>query len=76
MSITQIREELHALINKADDRLLNLIYAMVQADMEEEDYELSQSHRKLLDERLAAHQSEPSSGSSWKEVKSRIKGKL
>jgi putative addiction module component (TIGR02574 family) len=76
MSTTQIREELHHFINKADDRLLNLIYAIVQADMEEGDYELSKAHKAILDERLAAHQSDPSSGSSWEDVKSHIKSKL
>jgi putative addiction module component (TIGR02574 family) len=76
MGTTQLREELHEFINKADERLLNLLYAMVQADMKEDDYELSAAHKKILDERLAAHESNPKSGSSWEEVKSRIKNRL
>ena len=71
-----IRELLHEYINKADERLINLMYAMVQADMKEDDYELSDAHKKILDERIAAHKAKPSSGSSWDEVKTRIRSQL
>ncbi|WP_152520456.1 addiction module protein [Cyclobacterium qasimii] len=30
----------------------------------------------MLDERIAAHKANPSSGSSWEEVKARIKSQL
>ena len=76
MGTSQIRELLHEYINKADERLINLMYAMVQADMKEDDYELSTTHKKILDERIAAHEANPLSGSSWEEVKARIKGQL
>jgi putative addiction module component (TIGR02574 family) len=76
MGAAQIREFLHEYINKADDRFINLMYAMVQADMKEDDYDLSVTHKKILDERIAAHQANQSSGSSWDEVKARIKSQL
>ena len=76
MATPQIRELLHEYINKADERLINLMYAMVQADMKEDDYELSTAHKKILDERIAAHEANPSSGSGWKEVKTRIRSQL
>ncbi|MCG8311564.1 MAG: addiction module protein [Cytophagales bacterium] len=76
MGTPQIRELLHEYINKADERLINLMYAMVQADMKEDDYELSDTHKKALDERIAAHEADPLSGSSWEEVKTRIKSQL
>lgn len=76
MGTHQIRELLHEYIDKADERLINLIFAMVQADMNEDDYELSATHKKILDERIAAHEANPLSGSSWKEVKTRIKSQL
>ena len=76
MKTIELREELHEFINKADERLLNLIYAMVQADMKEEDYPLSDAHKKILDERLTAHTSDPSAGSSWEEVKSRVRSRI
>ena len=56
--------------------MINLMYAMVQADMNVDDYELSATHRKLLDERIAGHEANPASGSSWREVKTRIKSQL
>ena len=38
MGTAQIRELLHEYINKADERQINLMYAMVQADLKEDDY--------------------------------------
>jgi hypothetical protein len=32
MGAAQIREELHQFINRADERVLNLIYGMMKAD--------------------------------------------
>ncbi len=76
MSTASIREELHEYINNADDRFIQLVYGMMQADMTEKDFELSEAHRKILDERLEAHQSSPQSGSKWSDVKSRITNQL
>jgi putative addiction module component (TIGR02574 family) len=76
MGAAQLREELHQFINRADERVLNLIYGMMRADIEAgEHFTLSDEHRQLLDERLEAHKSSPDEGSSWKEVKDRIKQK-
>lgn len=76
MGISQIREKLHDYINTADERLLNLMYAVVQADLNEDGYDLSERHKKILDQRLASHNANPTAGSSWEEVKSRIRKKL
>ena len=37
---------------------------------------LSQEHQKILDERLAAYQADPASGSSWQDAKKRIEKSL
>jgi putative addiction module component (TIGR02574 family) len=76
MGTPQIRELLHEYINKADERLINLMYAMVQADLAEDDYELSSAHKQILDKRISAHEANPLSGSGWEEVKTRIKSQL
>ena len=76
MNTARHRDELREYIDKADDRFIHLVYGMMQADMEEEGYELSEAHKKILDERLAEHQKSPQSGSSWKDVKSRIEKQL
>ena len=76
MGTIKLRNELHQYIDSADDRLINLMYALVQADLKEEDYQLSKEHKKILDSRLATHEENPTSGSDWNEVKSRIEGQL
>ncbi len=76
MGATQIRKELHQYIDKVDDRLVNLMYAMIQADQTDGDYLLSDRHKELLDQRLASHASNPSAGSSWEEVESRVRNQL
>ena len=76
MGTVKLREEIHQYIDKADDRIIQLIYGMVQADLTQEDYELSEAHKRILDERLETHKSNPSTGSNWKEVKARISNHL
>ncbi|MEQ8712061.1 MAG: addiction module protein [Cyclobacteriaceae bacterium] len=76
MSATEIREELHQLIDQADDRLVNLMYAMIHADLTEQDYQMSSAHKEILDQRISAHEREPASGSNWEEAKARIENQL
>lgn len=73
MSTLQIREALHRYINEADERFIHLVYAMMKAD---ENIELSETHKKILDKRLAKFRSNPNKGSDWKDVKNRIRKKL
>ena len=75
MGAAQIREELHQFINRADERVLNLMYGMMKADSEEGDFTVSEAHKQLLDERLTEHKASPEEGSSWEEVKTRISQK-
>jgi putative addiction module component (TIGR02574 family) len=75
MGTRELREELHQFINQADERILRLMYGMMKADIDDEnDYLLSDAHKQILDERLAAHQAAPDEGSTWEEVKARIQG--
>jgi len=74
MGTAIIREKLHDYIGRADDRLLNLIYAMMQADLDE--LELNEKQELTLDKRIASHQENPSAGSKWEDVKERIKRQL
>jgi putative addiction module component (TIGR02574 family) len=75
MGAAQIREELHQFINRADERVLNLMYGMMKADSEEGGFTLSEAHKQLLDERLAEHAASPKEGYGWEEVKTRIRQK-
>ena len=38
--------------------------------------ELTNETKQLLDERLAAHENNPNKGSSWEDVKARIKNQI
>ncbi|KYG81673.1 putative addiction module component (TIGR02574 family) [Roseivirga ehrenbergii] len=73
MSSADIREKLHDFINKADDKALEALYSIVQSGIDESDYTLSKEHKALLEERLEEHEKYPNSGSSWEEVKDRVK---
>jgi hypothetical protein len=69
MGAAQIREELHQFINHADERILNLIYGMMKADMQKDaareasiDKALEQSkkgevrpHEQVMNEIRARH---------------------
>ncbi|SMD35031.1 hypothetical protein SAMN04488029_2301 [Reichenbachiella faecimaris] len=72
MSNTELRDEIHKYVDQADDRVLQMIYGLFQADLTEDHFEFSDEHKKILDERLKNHES----GSSWEETKSRIVDQL
>ena len=67
----RFKKKLHEFIDQADERMLKPMYAMAQADMEKTDFELSDAHIKILEERIALHQANPESGFNWEDVKSR-----
>ena len=71
MSASQIRKELHNFIDQADERILKLLYGMMTAD-QNEDPELSEAIKQILDDRLAAHRANPTEGATWSEVKARV----
>lgn len=70
MSTTEIKQELHNLIEKADSDLLELAYSILSKSKGV--LNLNQSQIDELEKRYAAHLENPSKGSSWEEVKSRI----
>ena len=41
----------------------------------EDEFTLTEEHKKILDQRLADHKANPKSGRSWKEVKSDLQAK-
>jgi len=60
------------LIQTEDDEILN----QVEAILEHSQFELSDAHKLLLDQRVADHKSNPQSGKSWEEVMSAIRRDL
>lgn len=72
MQTMTLKAEIHEYIEKADERFLSLVYAMIKADQPEQSYPLTQEEINLLEERLADHEKYPNTGSSWEEVMSRL----
>jgi predicted transcriptional regulator len=76
MGATQIREELHQYIDHADDRLINLMYAMIHADMGESNDELREED-ELLTQSLdrGIQQSKEGKVTPHKEAMAKIRSK-
>jgi len=62
------------LLSTEDMDLLEKVKKLLEKELEQT--ALTKEHKKILDQRLAVHKANPKSGSSWKEVKSRIKSRL
>ena len=73
MTTIQQRQELHDYIEKADDRLVKLIYGMITADANDE-FELTDQQKKTLEDRLKSYRSN-ASNVTWNEVKASLPGK-
>ncbi len=54
-----LREELHQLIEQADERLLRIIHSVMQADLEDD---LNERVKAELDRRLLDHEQNPEAG--------------
>lgn len=73
MDVQATRIELAKLIlSETSEKMLQLIDELYSRKSQEKEWELTDAHKKLLDERLARHKANPEEGSSWEEVKERI----
>ncbi len=70
MNALEIKKELHESIDKADDRLLLLIYGMVLADKQR--YAIPNWHKAIVEERLEEYERNPEDVISWEELKLEI----
>lgn len=70
MSTTKIRELLRDYISEADDRFVQMVYAMMKVNQEE--VLLSEAEQEEIDRRVARHKKGESKSYSWAEVRSRI----
>lgn len=73
-----IKEELYKIIAKVEDtRILEAVYTILERELEKEtDLDLSEEHKRILDERIASHKANPTTGDDWETVKERIRKKL
>jgi hypothetical protein len=67
-----VKSKIHEYIDQADERFLNLVYGMIQADQSEVNYILSEDELRVVEERLEEYTRNPNSGAEWSEVKKRL----
>lgn len=77
MSSTQIREKLHQFIEQADDRLLNMVFAMMEADLGNE-IELDPSIEKEMKSRALKSEQDIKEGKVYtiEEAEARLNKRL
>lgn len=73
MGTVTIRKELQEYLNNADERFIQLVYGMMQAD-KSSDFLLSESEQKELDKRIARHKKGESKSYNWEEIKAGLQG--
>ena len=73
MGAAQLREELHQFINRADERVLNLMYGMMKADSESL---LTPAQQEDLDKRIDRHKKGESKSYSWSEARAIIEKRV
>ncbi|MFY8036458.1 MAG: hypothetical protein ACOVMQ_04770 [Cyclobacteriaceae bacterium] len=66
MQMDELRKQIHGYIDLADDRFVNLVHAMMMAE----------ETKKILDDRLHAHQQNPNAVSPLNEAFARINQQL
>lgn len=76
MEPASIRQKLHQYIDKGDDKLLKLMYAIAREYNEDDDfeYEFSAEEIRLFEERSAKRLSGESKTYNWKDAKAIITG--
>jgi hypothetical protein len=77
MEVVNIRQKLHQYIDKGDEKLLKLMYAVAKEYNEDDDfeYEFNEEEIKLFEERRSKRLSGESKTYSWQDAKDIITGK-
>jgi len=77
MEPANLRQKLHQYVDKGDDKLLKLMYAVAREYSDEDDfeYQFTDEEIKLFEERTAKRHSGESKTYSWKDAKEIITGK-
>lgn len=76
MNAQNVRDQLLQIIENADEQSLRIALGVLKSEETEADYDLSDEHKALLDERLEEHEKTPTSGSFWQEVRRKIEENL
>ena len=71
MDTLQIKDRIKNYIEQADERMLKIINAIIEAD----ENEVLDSHAEILEKRLRYHEEKLNEGKTWQEVQNSLKGK-
>lgn len=71
MDTVRIKDRIRNYLENADERILKIINAIIEAD----ENEVLDTHSKILEERLKYHQDNPNKGKSWEEVQDSLEEK-
>ena len=71
MDTVRIKDRIRNYLENADERILKIINAIIEAD----ENEVLDTHSEILEERLKYHQDNPNKGKSWEEVQDSLKEK-
>lgn len=77
VELAELRNEVKSIIDHADERVIRMVYAMLEADAEskigDKEYTLSPEQASILRERMESYERGTMKYSSWSNVKTRIK---
>jgi len=72
MGTIELRSKLLDFIANADEKYLKRISDFVERSNQEDNYVVSDEHKKILDQRLESHKANPTLGRDWNELKSEL----
>jgi len=72
MDTIELKKNIHRFVDEADERILRIINAIIEAETQEGQPAVPQWFYEELDKRRERHQKGKSKSSTWEEVKERI----
>lgn len=75
MTIAAIRKRLIAFLADADEKKVKAIYTLLESDMEEASFVLSDTHKEILDKEHEQYIEGKSNAYTWTEAKKIIRSK-
>ncbi len=73
MGVAELRNKIIEVVQGADEKYLKQLEAFIKS--RESDLHVSDEHKRILEQRLADHKSNPEAGRSWEEVKAELSTK-
>ncbi|HCR74904.1 MAG TPA: addiction module family protein [Chryseobacterium sp.] len=75
-STVDIRKRIHEFIDSADERILRIFKGIIDAEEEEDNYSVPDSHYDVINERREKYIKGESKSYTWEEVQEKAKSAL